>query len=42
MKNYIRYREKIVPLRLSNMGLEGGSSSSRVCHVLGVVVVFWP
>ena len=39
---YRRYQEKIVQLRLSNMGLKGGSGSSRVCPVLGVVVVFWP
>ena len=24
------------------MGLKGGSGSSRVCPVLGIVVVFWP
>ena len=33
-------QDKIVPLRLPNMGLNGGSGSSRVCLVLGVVVVF--
>ena len=38
---YIRDKEKIVPLRLPNMGLKGGLGSSRVCPVLGVVVVFW-
>ena len=29
-------------LRLPNMGLKGGSGSSRVCPILGVVLVFWP
>ena len=38
---YRRDQEQIVPLMLPNMGLKGGSSSSRVCPVLGVVVVFW-
>ena len=37
-----RYHEQIVALRLSNMGLKVSSGSSRVCSVLGVVVVFWP
>ena len=39
---YIRYQEQIVALRLSNMGLKVSSGSSRVCFVLGVVMVFWP
>ena len=39
---YKRDQEEIVPLRLPNMGLKGGSGSSRLCPVLGVVVVFWP
>ena len=39
---YRSYHEQIVQLRLPNMGLKGGSSSSWVCLVLGVVVVFWP
>ena len=39
---YRRDQEQIVPLRLPNMGLKGGSGSSWVCPVLGVVVVFLP
>ena len=39
---YRRDQEKIVALRLSNMGLKVSSGSSRVCSVLGVVMVFWP
>ena len=39
---YRRYWEQIVALRLLNMGLKVSSGSSRVCPVLGVVVVFWP
>ena len=39
---YRRDQEKFIPLRLPNMGLKGGSGSSWVCPVLGVVVVFWP
>ena len=39
---YRRDQEPIVPHRLPNMGLKGGSDSSRVYPVLGVVVVFWP
>ena len=39
---YKRNQEKIVALRLPNMGLKVSSGSSRVCSVLGVVVVFWP
>ena len=39
---YRRDQEKIVALRLSNMGLKVSSGSSRVCFVLGVVMVFWP
>ena len=38
---YRRDQEQIIPLRLPNMGLNGGSGSSRVWPVLGVVVVFW-
>ena len=34
--------EQIVALRLSNMGLKVSSGSSRVCSILGVVVVFLP
>ena len=39
---YRRDQEQIVALRLLNMGLKVSSSSSRVCSVLGVVMVFWP
>ena len=39
---YKRDQEKIVALRLPNMGLKVSSGSSRVCYVLGVVMVFWP
>ena len=39
---YRRDQEQIVALRLLNMGLKVSSGSSRVCLVLGVVVVFWP
>ena len=39
---YKRDQEQIVTLRLPNMGLKVSSSSSRVCSVLGVVMVFWP
>ena len=39
---YRREQEKIVALRLLNMGLKVSLGSSRVCPVLGVVVVFWP
>ena len=39
---YRRYQEKIISLRLPNMGLKVSLGSSRVCSVLGVVVVFWP
>ena len=39
---YRRDQEQIEPLRLPNLGLKGGSGSSRVCPILGVVVVFWP
>ena len=38
---YRRDQEKIVALRLPNMGLKVSSGSSRVCFVLGVVMVFW-
>ena len=38
---YRREQEKIVALKLPNMGLKVSSCSSRpVCPVLGVVVVF--
>ena len=37
---YRRYQEKNVALRLPNMGLKVSSGSSRVCFVLGVVMVF--
>ena len=39
---YRRNWEQIVSLRLPNMGLNVSSGSSRVCPVLGVVVVFLP
>ena len=39
---YKRDKEQIVALRLPNMGLKVSLGSSRVCLVLGVVVVFWP
>ena len=39
---YIRDQEQNVALRLPNMGLKVSSDSSRVCSVLGVVMVFWP
>ena len=39
---YRRDQEKIVALRLPNMGLKVSSGSSWVYPVLGVVVVFWP
>ena len=39
---YRRDQEQIVKLRLPNMGLKVSSGRSRVCYVLGVVVVFWP
>ena len=39
MKMYRRDQEKIVALRLPNMGLNVSSGSSRVCSVLGVVMV---
>ena len=38
---YIRDKKKIVALRLPNMGLKVSSGSSRVCSVLGVVMMFW-
>ena len=37
-----RYQEKIVSVRLPNMGLKVSLGSSQVCYVLGVVVLFWP
>ena len=39
---YGRDHEQIVALRLLNMGLKVSSGSSRVCPVLGVVMVCWP
>ena len=39
---YRRDQEPIIALRLSNMGLKVSSGSSRVCSVLGVVMMFWP
>ena len=39
---YRRDQEKIVALRLPNMGLKASSGSSRVCSVFGFMVVFWP
>ena len=39
---YRRDQDKIVTLRLPNMGLKVSSGSSRVCYVLGVAMVFWP
>ena len=39
---YRRYQEKIVALRLPNVGLKVRSGSSLVCSVLGVAMVFWP
>ena len=39
---YRRDQEKIVAVRLLNMGLRVSSGSLRVCSVLGVVMVFWP
>ena len=39
---YRRDQEKILALRLPNMGLKVSSGSSRVFSVLGVVMVFWP
>ena len=39
---YRRDQEKIVALRLSNMGLKVSSGISWVCSVLGVVMLFWP
>ena len=37
---YRRDQEQIIVLRLPNMSLKVSSGSSRVCSVLGVVVVF--
>ena len=39
---YRRDQEKIVALRLPNMGLKVSSGSAWVCSVLGVVMMFWP
>ena len=39
---YRRDQKQIVTLRLPNMGLKVSSGSSRVCYVLGVVLMFWP
>ena len=38
---YIRDQEKIIALRLPNMGLKVSLGSSHVCSVLGVVMVFF-
>ena len=35
-----RDQEQIVALRLPNMGLKVSSGSSRVCSILGVIMVF--
>ena len=37
---YKRDHEQIVALKLPNMGLKVSSGSSRVCSVLGVVMMF--
>ena len=42
LQMYRRYQEQIVALRLPHMGLKVSSGGSRVCSVLGVVMVFWP
>ena len=39
---YRRDQEQIVALMLPNLGLKVSLGSSRVCSVLGVVMVFWP
>ena len=39
---YRRDQKQIVALRLPNIGLKVSSSSSRVCSILGVVMVFLP
>ena len=39
---YRRDQEQIVALKLQNMGLKVSSGSSRVCSILGVVMVFLP
>ena len=39
---YRREQDQIVALRIPNMGLKVSSGSSRVCSVLGIVMVFWP
>ena len=39
---YRRDQEQIVALKDPNMGLKVSSGSSRVCPVLGVVVVVLP
>ena len=38
---YRRDQEQILALRLQNTGLKVSSSSS-LCFVLGIVIVFWP
>ena len=37
---YIMEKEQILALRLPNMGLMVNSGSSRVCSILGVIMVF--
>ena len=39
---YRRDQEQIVALRLLNMDLKVSSGSSRVCSVLGIIMVFCP
>ena len=39
---YRRDQEQIVALRLPSIGLKVSSGSSLVCHILGVVMLFWP
>ena len=39
---YRRDQEQIVAVRILNKCLKVSFGSSRVCPVLGVVVVFWP
>ena len=37
-----RDKGEIIALKLPNMSLKVSLGSSRVCLLLGVVVVFWP
>ena len=39
---YRKEHDQIVALRLPNTGINVSSSSSRLCSVLGIVIVFWP